>query len=270
VQKIDVHLKISEMGDPLAPLDPIYYEYPSVETSGRLYADLLKGSLNYIFDLASYRGVKVLDIGCGYGWLSEAFVKKGAVAYGADINRGLCRFTQERSKNKKLSIMVVCCDGEHLPFKDRAFDVVTFNSSLHHLPNPNNGLSEGLRTTTNLYIINEPASIPRINRLISALSYRFRKEKHFTKGQNYDSIMDKEENETRFSSLALEEYCIKKGCSVKVRGYWCYVPPMLQQVNNIIAVILWKGTIKVLNTIVPNFGHTFVLKAANCKVKRST
>jgi SAM-dependent methyltransferase len=259
----ETQLKRSEMGKRTTALDPIYLNYPCPETSGSLYTHLLRSSLTRLFD-RSYKNLRVVDIGCGYGWVAEAFAKQGAEAYAVDISWSLCRFTNERSKKEGLEIMVVCCDGEHLPFRKSAFDLATFNASLHHLPQPLVGLSESLMVSKRVYIINEPGHVASINGIITRLSIGFSK---YCAGaaQKYDSEMDSEENQQRFNVESLKKYCREKGCSVEAKGYWCYVPPILQRTNNPFIIWLWKATIEVLNTAAPNLGHTFLLKSSHNK-----
>lgn len=260
-------LKISEMANDSRKIETIYQKYPCNETSGILYTYLLKRSTHYLFDRYSYQNTKVLDIGCGYGWVAEAFAKKGATACATDINSKLCSFSNIRFKKKELDIMVVCCDGEQTPFINNAFDIAVFNASLHHFPKPAEGLKETLRTANNLYIINEPRQVTGLSSLVeSALRLFNSRKQYFAKaGQNYNSVMDNEQHQHRFNTTMLASFLSNKGCIVYTKGYWCYVPPFLQKTNNKILILLWKATIEATNILLQNFSHTFFLKATNVK-----
>jgi len=65
----------------------------------------------------------VLDLGCGTGFVSE-FLENCEVV-GLDISEGMARAYREKFKR------VVVGDAENLPFKDKSFDFVLGNFSLH-------------------------------------------------------------------------------------------------------------------------------------------
>jgi ubiquinone/menaquinone biosynthesis C-methylase UbiE len=96
--------------------------------------------------LADLAGKQVLEIGPGGGGHSCLFKKYGAQVTVADI-------TPERAVStvRKLSLMPgpesagFNADGEHLPFRNDAFDVVYSNGVLHHSENTDQCISEVLR-----------------------------------------------------------------------------------------------------------------------------
>ncbi|AAC07859.1 methyltransferase domain-containing protein [Aquifex aeolicus] len=65
----------------------------------------------------------VLDLGCGTGFVSE-FVNDCEVV-GLDISEGMAKAYREKFRK------VVIGNAENLPFKDRSFDFVLSNFSLH-------------------------------------------------------------------------------------------------------------------------------------------
>jgi len=256
------YLKKSEMGSREAQVDSRFLNYPCKETSGVLYTDLFKKSLRPLFDTGK---ASMLDIGCGYGWVSEELAKKGFSMTAIDINWSLCRFANRRFKTKSLDVMVVCCDAESLPFRNEAFDEAAYNATLHHMPKPLASLKEVSRVARSFFIINEPRQPKYINNVILFLSRVFGKFKRFNAvaGQKYDSVMD--QGMLRIDTDALSMFLEKNGYSVVNRGYWSFVPPFLQNVDNVLLVSLWKGTLGILNTVFFDLSNTFYLKAAKTR-----
>lgn len=66
----------------------------------------------------------VLDLGCGTGFVSS-FLPDGCEPVGVDISEGMLRRYASRFRNAVLG------DAESLPFKDKSFDYVLSNFSLH-------------------------------------------------------------------------------------------------------------------------------------------
>jgi SAM-dependent methyltransferase len=88
-----------------------------------------KETLNTLSLVAPHldRGMSVLDVGCGEGYVGEELLERGArEVHGVDIVdiRKLCRAS--------FSLY----DGQHLPFPDDRFDLVMLNFVLHHVPDP--------------------------------------------------------------------------------------------------------------------------------------
>jgi len=82
-------------------------------------------------DLLDGHGKTALDIGCAYGYAVDVLKSFGYDAFGIDISRYSIR------KAKIYATDCVLCDVQkNLPFKDRAFDLVTCFEVLEHLTNP--------------------------------------------------------------------------------------------------------------------------------------
>jgi len=96
------------------------YNWPEVvETLG----DILKK-----FD--KKQKIKVLDIGCGAGRVSEMFGDYNVDYYGIDLSKGLI----DVAKSKYPKAHFTVGDGRVLPYRDNEFDIVLTIATIHHLP----------------------------------------------------------------------------------------------------------------------------------------
>ena len=84
--------------------------------------------------LSSLKNKRVLDDGCGCGWLTDYLQKKaknndfyGIDPFEEDIEYG-------KKKNKNIKYMME--NGENLPFKDNYFDYLISHEILEHVKNP--------------------------------------------------------------------------------------------------------------------------------------
>ena len=95
---------------------------------------------NMAVALALPAGAKILDVGCGSGWLSEYFARLGYEVTGIDISDDLIRMARERVENvpynldheTSLSCRFQTHDIEVGPLPEK-FDAVICYDSLHHL-----------------------------------------------------------------------------------------------------------------------------------------
>ena len=86
---------------------------------------------------------KVLDVGCGTGLFCKYV---NGLYVGLDISEGMIRKCKERCEN------VVIADAEHLPFRDKAFDICVSFTVLQDLPNPRRAVEEMLRVCRNVIV----------------------------------------------------------------------------------------------------------------------
>ena len=77
-----------------------------------------------------YAPEKILDLGCGEGWLTRALSSKGFKAYGADATKDLVAHASKKGDEQyfQLSYQEIIA-GADVPF--RPFDAVVFNFSLY-------------------------------------------------------------------------------------------------------------------------------------------
>ena len=93
--------------------------------------------LNFITSKIKLSGVRVLDVGCGGGILSESLAKEGAKVTGIDQGANVIKVAKLHMKESKLDI-----DYKQLNIEDyfelnkEKFDVITCLEMLEHVPDP--------------------------------------------------------------------------------------------------------------------------------------
>ena len=80
----------------------------------------------------------ILDVGCGSGISSRAYMNYGRVT-GVDISEGMVKRAHERG------VTTVIADAEDLPFRNGSFDYVIFSASIFLLPHPEIAMREAMR-----------------------------------------------------------------------------------------------------------------------------
>jgi ubiquinone/menaquinone biosynthesis C-methylase UbiE len=103
--------------------------------------------VEHIYDFGGYRGRKVLDIGCGNGYVLSRYASKGADVTGIDLTLKAIELSKKRFKLFKLKGSFRTADAEKLPFADSTFDLVTSMGVLHHTPDTEKAINEAHRVT---------------------------------------------------------------------------------------------------------------------------
>lgn len=96
---------------------------------------------------------KVLEVGCGRGYLAELLAEKNQVT-ACDI------VIPEKLKNTKSDVKYVEAPIEKLPFKDGSFDFVVTTHTLEHVQHLSSALSELRRVTKKSLVIVVPKQRP--------------------------------------------------------------------------------------------------------------
>lgn len=89
-----------------------------------------------IHGYSSSQGLKVLDVGCGNGYVLSRYARKGAEVTGADLTGTAVDLSRKRFALDNLPGTFLETDGETLPFPDNSFDIVCSMGVLHHTANP--------------------------------------------------------------------------------------------------------------------------------------
>lgn len=92
-----------------------------------------------------FKGKKVLDVGCGPGWLTVNYTLYGADVTAVDLTSKAVDLTREHLRHKVGRARVLEADAESLPFKEGAFDLVVASGVLHHTPNTYKAMEECAR-----------------------------------------------------------------------------------------------------------------------------
>ncbi len=80
-------------------------------------------------------GCKLLDVGCGNGWLLNSIKDKKVEYVGIDNSEQLINKAKRNLEIKKLrNWEIILGDVLDLPFRDSQFDIVICKAVLHHLP----------------------------------------------------------------------------------------------------------------------------------------
>ena len=98
-----------------------------------------------IRDFTGVSGKKLLDIGCGNGYVTCLYAGAGAGVSAIDLTEKAVELTKSRLNIQGLSAEVQKADAENLPFDDQSFDVVVSFGVLHHTPDTEKALAEIFR-----------------------------------------------------------------------------------------------------------------------------
>jgi 2-polyprenyl-3-methyl-5-hydroxy-6-metoxy-1,4-benzoquinol methylase len=96
----------------------------------------------HLYGFNRHQGERVLDVGCGIGWLCRHFARNDAQVTGVDITRRGLELTSQRVCQEGLDCDLVQASAELLPFETDSFDFVTCAGVLHHTPDALQGVRE--------------------------------------------------------------------------------------------------------------------------------
>lgn len=82
--------------------------------------------------LPDFKGKRVLDLGCGYGWHCIYAIENGASSVvGIDISHKMLEAAKE--KNGSAQIEYRCCAIEDIDFPDESFDIIISSLVFHYV-----------------------------------------------------------------------------------------------------------------------------------------
>lgn len=81
--------------------------------------------------LPDFKGKKVLDLGCGFGWHCQYAIEHGATSVvGVDISEKMLAVAKEKTSKE---IQYICKPIEDMEFPEHSFDVVISSLTFHYL-----------------------------------------------------------------------------------------------------------------------------------------
>ena len=96
----------------------------------------------HLWRLDKLKGMKVLDVGCGPGWLVRAYAAGGSKVVCLDLAYRSVELTRVSLDIFGLHAEVLQGNAEQLPFRDETFDFVACSGVLHHTPDTQRGIDE--------------------------------------------------------------------------------------------------------------------------------
>lgn len=103
------------------------------------------GPFSLLFPFKEMAGRRVLEIGCGMGFMASLWAKHGACISAVDLNPVAVETTTRRFRLFGLPGSIQVADGENLPFSENMFDYAYSWGVLHHSPDTRRSIGELFR-----------------------------------------------------------------------------------------------------------------------------
>ncbi len=110
--------------------------------------DVCRNHLNapaFLEMLPDVTGLRGLDIGCGEGYNTRGFARRGAAMTAIDISEVFIEYAREAERGEPLGIEYRVASAVELPFGDESFDFATSTMCLMDVPELSRALSEAHR-----------------------------------------------------------------------------------------------------------------------------
>ncbi len=147
------------------PKEDQEFEINRPHDAGFLYNFLIDYKFNNALESLPFpiKGLKVLDVCCGSGMISEYYAKKGADVTGIDMSPESIERAKIRKQRFGFEADFSVADATHLPFEDQSFDIVSVHDGLHHIKDPKRAVLEMGRVARRGIVIIEPAKASLTN-----------------------------------------------------------------------------------------------------------
>lgn len=123
---------------PSTPGSPEFFEH-----FDRLREDLEPVGLSRrIHEYDAFAGGRVLDVGCGNGYVLSNYARGGADVVGVDLTETGVGLSRRRFEHGNLTGRFLVGSAEDLPFASDSFDCVCSMGVLHHTPDTARGVGE--------------------------------------------------------------------------------------------------------------------------------
>ena len=97
---------------------------------------------NRIHRYETARGKRVLDVGCGNGYVLSRYARHGAEVCGIDLTETAVNLSRRRFELEGLAGEFRSTDGNAIPYPDASFDIACSMGVLHHVEDPRPMLAE--------------------------------------------------------------------------------------------------------------------------------
>lgn len=94
------------------------------------------------WEFEAFRGKRILDVGCGPGWLAVNYARAGARVTAIDLTQRAIELTRKHLQYREVHADVQEGNAECLTFGDETFDLVVASGVLHHTPDPEKAFRE--------------------------------------------------------------------------------------------------------------------------------
>ena len=120
---------------------------------------------------------RVLDLGCGSGYLNRKNAPADFRIYGLDLSNAYLAIARQQAH----SDVFIQGDALQLPFKDQSFDLVICSEVLEHLPDHEKALEEIKRVTRKIFI----CTVPLLPKIVDQLRLIIQGRKAFLPGKGH-------------------------------------------------------------------------------------
>jgi len=127
------------------------YEIKEDLVSGEYFRSLERireDSSRFVMDFYKFEKMKekkVLDIGCGPGWITHKYAQHGANIYSIDLTLTAIKLAKRYLTQDRLNSILLVSDAENIPYKNAIFDFVICDGVLHHTTGTEQGVGEVYR-----------------------------------------------------------------------------------------------------------------------------
>ena len=123
--------------------------YKEKDISGIIYQRRQAIALSYVDGLSLPKTARVLEIGCGAGFMTAALAKRGFFVEAIDHAQTMVDLTIEHAKQKGIVNQINACTGDihELSYEDQTFDLIIALGVIPWLHDSKKALTEIVRVT---------------------------------------------------------------------------------------------------------------------------